>query len=92
MGRKSKRVEEKEAELRRGTEDAGAIGGMIGNPDPHIDTEDRDLGRPAGIKDELGPFIRQIIRDEMRGLLSLHPVLPRGARRGRIPHGGRSKA
>ena len=42
----------------------GAIGGMVGGA-----ADQREV-----LRDELGPFLREIIRDEVRSLLDVHPL------------------
>lgn len=61
---------------------------MIGDPDPRMNTEEQDLEMQAGFRDEVGPFIHQIIRDEVRVLMSLLSVLPAGMVEEEFPMGG----
>ena len=49
----------------------GAVGGLVG--DAGVSQPPQENG-PEMIRDQLGPFIREVIREEMRGSLDLHPA------------------
>ena len=52
----------------------GAVGGMVG-ASPAAETG-MDEAQPEALRDTLGPFIRQMIRDEVQGFLQQQPPLP----------------
>ena len=68
----------------RGSDDTaqveGAIGGLVGSDAPQE-------GIPVEVRDQLSPFIRQIIRDEVRGLLDMHPMGEMNVAAGNYPLG-----
>ena len=59
--------------------ESGAIGGLVGAPEEVEEAPEAPVLSPHGeLRDDLGPFIRDVIRDEIRGLLDLHPSLHPG--------------
>lgn len=54
--------------------DTRAVGGLVGAAEDSEEETSEVPDTHQGMRDELGPFIRSVIRDEMRGLLDLHPM------------------